>query len=67
MNNIEKRRQIIGITQKELCEKVGICLKTYYLYAISSNPKPIPSDKLLLISECLKCSTDYLLGKTNTG
>lgn len=62
MNNIEKRRQKVGMTQKELCCKVGICLKTYYLYAISDNPKPIPSDKLLLFSEHLQCSTDYLLG-----
>lgn len=58
---IEQRRKELGISRKEICDFVGICKKSYYLYAISN--KPIPSDKLILFSKILNCSTDYLLGK----
>lgn len=60
---IEKRRKELGITKEELFDYVGICRKSYYLYTVQG--KPIPSDKLIKLSEILKCSTDYLLGIRN--
>lgn len=60
MNRIEERRNELNISINEICKQVGISRKTYYLY--SKVYKPIPSDKLLLLSKCLKCSVDYLLG-----
>lgn len=60
MNRIEERRNELNISINEICKRVGISRKTYYLY--SKVYKPIPSDKLLSLSKCLKCSVDYLLG-----
>lgn len=60
MNNIEKRRIEMLITRKEICEELGICLKTYYAYAVQD--KPIPSDKLIMLADMMDCTTDYLLG-----
>lgn len=64
MNNsrIEQRRRELGISRKEIYAEVSICAKTYYSYI---NGKIIPSDKLLRLSDILKCSTDYLLGRKN--
>lgn len=60
MNNIEKIRKKLNISINDLCKSVGICRKTYYLYTVKN--KPIPSDKLIMLSECLNCSIDDLLG-----
>ncbi len=57
---IEERRKELKIHIEELLDYVGVCRKTYYLYAVRG--KPIPSDKLVKLAEILKCSTDYLLG-----
>lgn len=64
INNIERRRTALKLSRKTVCEYVGICEKSYYLYAIAQDDKatPIPSDKLKLFAEILDCSTDYLLG-----
>lgn len=62
MSIIEQRRKELKLSQRHVCEYVGICPKSYYLYAVAE--KPIPSDKLVLFAEVLDCSTDYLLGLT---
>lgn len=59
---IEQRRKELKLSQRDVYEYVGICPKSYYLYAVAEKPKPIPSDKLVLFAEVLDCSTDYLLG-----
>ena len=57
---IEQRRKALGKSKKEICDHVGVCRKSYYLYTAKN--KPIPSDKLIKFAEILNCSTDYLLG-----
>lgn len=57
---IEARRKELGISKEDLFKYVGLCRKSYYLYTVKD--KPIPSNKLIKLSEILKCSTDYLLG-----
>lgn len=57
---IEQRRKELNISKKDVCNYVGICPKTYYLYTVAN--KPIPSHKLIKFTEILNCSTDYLLG-----
>lgn len=61
-SRLEQRRRDVGITRKEIYAKLGISEKTYYNYI---NGKPIPSDKLIKLSQLLKCSTDYLLEQKN--
>ena len=57
---IECRRKELNISRENICNELGICLKTYYFYAIRQ--KPIPSDKLIALARILDCSVDYLLG-----
>lgn len=64
MNRIEQRRKELNLTKQEVCKHAKICSKSYYLYA--NVGRPIPSDKLLLLAECLQCSTDYILGISKT-
>lgn len=60
MSVIEQRRKALNFSRKYICEVVGICEKTYYLYI--SGKLPIPSDKLIKLSKLLESSVDYLLG-----
>ncbi len=57
---IEQRRKELNLSREAICNYVGICLKTYYLYTVVN--KPIPSDRIIRFSEILQCSVDYLLG-----
>lgn len=60
INRLEERRRELNLSQDEVIKYVGICKKSYYRY--EAEDKPIPSDKLIKLSEILKCTTDYLLG-----
>ncbi len=57
---IEQRRKELNLSREDICNFVGICPKTYYLYTVAK--KPIPSNRLIRFSEILQCSVDYLLG-----
>ena len=61
MQRIEQRRKELNIRRTDIYEFVGISAKTYYLYTVAN--KPIPSDKLIKLSQILKSTTDYLLGQ----
>lgn len=59
-NNINARREELGISIADLCKEVKICRKSYYNY--STGRREIPSDVLIKFSAALKCSADFLLG-----
>jgi len=58
---IKKRREILGIAQTELAEKVKMSKQTIYKYenGIITN---IPSDKIEAIAKALDVSPGYLMG-----
>ena len=60
INRLEERRRELKLSQDEVIGYIGVCKKSYYRYEIED--KPIPSDKLIKLSEILRCTTDYLLG-----
>ena len=60
--NIEKERERIGLSKKELVKKLGVTRRSYYNWIGGKNP--IPSDVLIKISDITGASIDYLLGKT---
>lgn len=49
------------LTQAKMCEAMGVTVRQYRNYLTG---KPIPSDKLIALSELFGCSTDYLLELT---
>lgn len=59
--NIEAERARNGMTKTQLSEKLGISLNTYSTYIQGA---PIPSDKLIALSELFGVSCDYLLNRT---
>ena len=60
---IQRRREELEITQKELAEKIG--LNVSVMNRIESGERPARDDEIIKIAEILKVSTDYLLGLTN--
>ena len=60
--NIEKERERIGLSKKELTKELGVSRRSYYNWIGGKNP--IPSDALIKMSEMTGASIDYLLGKT---
>lgn len=62
INRIDYLRKKKNLSQKELCERLGITSKTLYNYI---HKDVIPSDVLLELSEVFDCSVDYLLGRVN--
>lgn len=58
-NRIEPIRKDNQLSIEEFCAAIGISRKTYYNY---KNGCPIPSDKLIRISQLSNCSVDYILG-----
>ena len=58
-NNIQKLREKNKIRTVALAKMLGVTRSTLYNYESGS---PIPSDKLILLSEIFQCSTDYILG-----
>ncbi|MCI5735567.1 MAG: helix-turn-helix domain-containing protein [Eubacterium sp.] len=58
---IKERRKQLNITLLELAEFVGVKEATMQRYE-SGEIKSIPYDNIVLISEYLKCTPQYLLG-----
>ena len=57
--NIEAERARKGWSEEELANKLGVSRKTYYNWVKKGK---IPMEKIDLLSEIFKVSTDYLLG-----
>lgn len=63
-NNLKKIRQENDMTQEELAKKINTSRSNIANY---ENDKNMPSIEILnKLSEILNCSTDYLLGKSDT-
>lgn len=63
-NNLKKIRQENDMTQEELAKKINTSRSNIANY---ENDKNMPSIEVLnKLSEILNCSTDYLLGKSDT-
>lgn len=60
-DRIRKQRELLGISQTELAEKVKISKQTLYKYETNIVTN-IPSDKLEYISQILGVSPAYLMG-----
>lgn len=60
--NIEAERGRKQMSKEGLSRHLGITSRTYWNYI---EGKPIPSDKLIAMSQLFNCSTDYLLGLTD--
>ena len=60
-DRIRKQRELLGISQTELAEKIKVSKQTLYKYEknIITN---IPSDKIEEISKVLNVSEAYLMG-----
>lgn len=60
-NRIKKQRELVGISQTELAEKIKVSKQTMYKYEnnIITN---IPSDKIQMIADILSVSPGYLMG-----
>lgn len=62
-DRIKERRKILGLTQKELGQKIGASEFTVSKYERSVNEPDI--ETLKKISSVLNCTVDYLIGKTD--
>ena len=61
--NIKQARELAGLTQKDLAEKLGVAASTFNGYEKGQHdPK---SDVLIAISNICGVSTDFLLGLTD--
>lgn len=60
-DRIKKQRELLGISQVELAEKMKVSKQTLYKYEnnIITN---IPSDKIEIIGKVLEVSPSYLMG-----
>lgn len=60
-DRIKKQRELLGISQVELAEKIKVSKQTLYKYEnnIITN---IPSDKIEIIGKVLEVSPSYLMG-----
>lgn len=63
MKNLKIARKNMGLTQKNVADKLGIPVTTYANYEQRENSKP-PIKILLQLSDLFNCSTDFLLGNT---
>lgn len=59
--NIEAERGRLCMSKTEMCNRLGVTLKTYNGYISGA---PIPSSKLEALHSLTGCSVDYLLGLT---
>ncbi len=60
-DRIKKQRELLGISQVELAEKIKVSKQTLYKYEnnVITN---IPSDKIEIIGKVLEVSPSYLMG-----
>lgn len=63
-DRIKKQRELLGISQVELSEKIKVSKQTLYKYEnnVITN---IPSDKIELIGKVLEVSPSFLMGWEN--
>lgn len=61
--NVEAERSRKGMSRTEFSKKLGVSSTTYKRYV--DGKTPIPSDKLILMTGLLGCSSDYLLNLNN--
>lgn len=66
---MEKLRKDKGMTQKNLCKKIGCSFSMYQKWLHPSKDSPFPSqpsiEKLCALADVLGCSTDYILGRSD--
>lgn len=60
---IKERRIVQGLTQRDLAKKLNISFQTVSKYEKDINQPD--AEKLKLLSKCLDCSIDYLVGNSN--
>lgn len=60
---IKEERNKIGLSQKELAEKIGKSIGNVSGYEIADRLPPV--DVLCNMADIFNCTTDYLLGRTN--
>ena len=61
--NLEAERGRKQLTKEGISRELGITSRTYWNYVTGG---PIPSDKLVQMARMFGCSTDYLLGLTDS-
>ena len=61
-NRIGAERTRLRMSQEELAEKLDISRNTLSKY--EKNPINAPLKKLIAMADLFRCSTDYLLGRT---
>ncbi len=62
MQNIESERVRFGITQSELCKKLGVNRNTYYKWKKTDN---LPASVLISCMKLFGCTADYLTRGVN--
>ena len=60
---IEAERESMRMSKRALSDALDITSRTYWNYLMGG---AIPSDKLIHMARLFGCSTDYLLGLTDT-
>ena len=63
LGNIEAERGRAQMSKEALSRTLGVTSRTYWNYIASG---VIPSDKLVQMARMFGCSTDYLLGLTDS-
>lgn len=61
--NIEVERMRKRLKKQDMCDALGVTLKTYNGYI---NGHSIPSSKLMIMRDIFNCSIDYLLAAPAT-
>lgn len=64
MENIMKKRIKLGISQAEFAKKMGVNTSTVYRW--EKGQIDIPSSTLCEIADALGCTTDWLLGRSES-
>ncbi|MTI67440.1 MAG: helix-turn-helix transcriptional regulator [Firmicutes bacterium] len=62
-NKIFELRKKLGLSQKQLADKIGITEASLSRY--ENDLREPKAEIILRLAECLNCTTDYLLGRTN--
>ena len=61
---LKARREALGLTQSDLARAIGITPQAVSAY--ENGVKRASGDVVAAIADVLKCSADYLLGRTDT-
>ena len=63
LERIKNMREDLDMTQKELAKILNISQRTLPHYELGT--RDVPTQVLIALADFYKCSTDYLLGRTN--